>query len=240
MTHNVNHLAIIMDGNGRWAKERMLPRFLGHRKGAKVIRDVVVFCIKEKISVLSLFALSIENILHRPEKEVSLLYSLFSDSIDRNIDELDKEGVRLRIIGDLSVVPEALQEKAGRAIDRLAHNDKLELVLAINYSGRWDITQACRRLMDAMPESPEAIDEAAFSSYLSMADLIEPDLLIRTGGEHRISNFFLWQAAYTELLFLPQYWPDINQAILQDALSRFGARERRFGKTSEQVAAIEN
>ncbi len=221
------HVAIIMDGNGRWAKQRFMPRFMGHRAGAKIIRKVIDFCVKYKIGVLSLFALSVENFQARPESEVRFLMSLFSDLLIKNLDEMHGNGIRIRIVGDLSALDPDIQAQIQHAEAITKNNTTLTFVIAVNYSGRWDIFQAAQQFAKIATEQS---NEKDFSSFLCLSDLPEPDLLIRTSGEKRISNFMLWQFAYTELFFTDVFWPDFDEQLFADAIDSFQKRERRFGK----------
>ena len=233
------HVAIVMDGNGRWAKQRLMPRAMGHRAGVKSVRRAIDFCGVEGIKVLSLFTLSIENFLYRPATEVEFLLSLLTDMFTKNIDELHEKNVRIRVVGDLSVFSQDIQDHIQRAIIRTEQNDGLTLVLALNYSGRWDIMQAAKKFAASVLEKacylPDCKD-SDFSRFLSLSDLPEPDLFIRTSGEQRISNFFLWQLAYTELFFTNVFWPDFDDKVFAEAIAVFQKRERRFGLTGEQVA----
>ena len=233
------HVAIIMDGNGRWATERHLPRTAGHIRGVRAVRRTVEACGRLGVRYLTLFAFSSEN-WRRPADEVSLLMRLFVRSLEREVDKLERQGARLRVVGDLSPFEPRLQELIHQAEARTAHNDKLHLSIAANYGGRWDVLQGIRGMLrddPALAEQPERIDENALSRHLSMSWAPEPDLFIRTGGEQRISNFLIWQLAYTELYFTDAYWPDFDQAHLQEAIAWYGGRERRFGRTSAQVQA---
>lgn len=232
------HLAIIMDGNGRWATQRFLPRTAGHVKGVQAVRRIVEACGRRGVRYLTLFAFSSEN-WRRPQEEVSMLMRLFVQTLEKEVDKLAAQGVRLRIIGDLSAFEPRLRELICAAEQRTEHNDKLHLTIAANYGGRWDILQATRRMLSAHPElaaKPQAIQEAQLASYLSMAYAPEPDLFIRTGGEQRISNFLVWQLAYTELYFTDAYWPDFDSEDVDAAFEWYARRERRFGRTSEQLA----
>ena len=231
------HLAIIMDGNGRWATRRLLPRTAGHMRGVQSVRRVVEGCAKAGVKYLTLFAFSSEN-WRRPSEEVSLLMRLFVQTLEKEVHKLEKQGVRLRVVGDLSRFEPKLQQLIKDAEEKTAHNDTLHLTIAANYGGRWDILNATRQLLLAQPElaqHPEKITEAHFSDYISMAFAPEPDLFIRTGGEQRISNFLIWQLAYTELYFTDVYWPDFGAKHLQTAFEWYQNRERRFGRTSAQL-----
>lgn len=232
------HVAIVMDGNGRWAKKRALPRMAGHQMGAQAVRKATEFAVKNKLEVLTLFALSIENLLHRPEEEVHFLLELFSENLVNEVPELQKNNVRLRVMGDRSVLSAHLQHKIHQAEKLTASNAGLNLVIAINYSGRWDITQAVQKIVQQVGHNlikHSDVDESLIHSFLSCSDLPEPDLLIRTSGEQRMSNFMLWQFAYTEFYFTPILWPDFDEAAFSEALEWYRLRERRFGKTSEQL-----
>ncbi len=231
------HVAIVMDGNGRWAQARRRPRSFGHRAGVKAVRGVVEFCLRERIGALTLFAFSSEN-WQRPAAEVGALMNLFLRALDREVGQLHDSGVRVRFIGDAGAFPEELQTRMRRVEQRTAGNTALALNVAANYGGRWDVANACRSLardVAAGRISAEAIDVAAVQSRLSLADLPEPDLFIRTGGDQRLSNFLLWQLAYAELHFSDVLWPDFDAAAMRAALDDFAGRERRFGKTSAQV-----
>ena len=234
------HLAIIMDGNGRWAKQRYLPRPAGHRAGVTAVRKTVERCMVEGIEVLTLFAFSSEN-WRRPAQEVSLLMELFIASLERETRKMHENGVRVRVIGERGAFAPALQEKIREAETLTASNQKLNLVIAANYGGRWDITEAARQLA-AEVEGGELkagdITNELIASRLSIADLPEPDLFIRTGGEQRISNFLLWQLAYTELYFTPLLWPDFDEQALTAALESFANRQRRFGYTGDQIESL--
>ncbi|MCW8982935.1 MAG: isoprenyl transferase [Gammaproteobacteria bacterium] len=231
------HVAIIMDGNGRWAKKRFMPRFAGHKAGVEAVRDIVKACVERKIEVLTLFAFSSEN-WRRPEEEVSLLMKLFMSALDREVKRLHKNGVRLRIIGDLSAFPEKLQQQIHQSHQLTKDNRLLQLNIAANYGGRWDIVQASKKMAQAAVDgeiSVDEIDEQLLESHLSLAGLPEPDLFIRTGGEERISNFLLWQLAYSEFFFTKTLWPDFNVKLFDEAIDSFKSRQRRFGRTGEQV-----
>lgn len=228
------HVAVIMDGNGRWAKKRFLPRVAGHVKGVELVREMVRACLERGIRYLTLFAFSSEN-WRRPEEEVSLLMQLFVKALEQEVEKLDRNGVRLRIIGDLSRFDPHLQELIRKGEEKTAGNTNLDLTIAANYGGRWDIMQAMNRMLAAHPDKREGWQEADLESYLSMSFAPEPDLFIRTGGEERISNFLLWQLAYTELYFTPTLWPEFDTAEFDKAITSFQKRERRFGRTSEQL-----
>jgi undecaprenyl diphosphate synthase len=227
------HLAIIMDGNGRWARSRRLPRIAGHRRGVEAVRATVRACAERGIGYLTLFAFSSEN-WRRPAEEVALLMQLFQAALSSEVEKLHRNGVRLKVVGDTS----RFDPKIRRLIDEgerlTAGNDRLTLTVAANYGGRWDIMQALSALLkDKGPL--QAVDEGALAPYLAMSYAPEPDLFIRTGGEQRISNFLLWQLAYSELYFTETLWPDFDAAALDAAIASYRSRERRFGRTSEQV-----
>lgn len=231
------HVAIIMDGNGRWARKRHLPRHAGHKAGVQATRQVVEECARRNVSVLTVFAFSSEN-WRRPKAEVGLLMELFVSTLQREAKSLDENQVRMRFIGDRGAFSGKLQKQIERVEQQTAGNRGLALNIAANYGGRWDITEAARRLA-AMVERGELraqdITPELFAQHTALADLPEPDLFIRTGGEQRISNFLLWQLAYTELYFTDCLWPDFDREELERAFAAFGARQRRFGKTGEQV-----
>ncbi len=221
-----------MDGNGRWAKQRHRPRSFGHRAGQKAVRSTIESCVKRGIDVLTLFAFSSEN-WQRPKAEVGALMELFLKALDREVDELHGYGVRIRFIGELSAFAPALHERMQRAMDKTQANGKLALNIALNYGGRWDIANAAKEVTLAIQRgelSAEAIDERSIAPFFCLADLPPVDLFIRTGGERRISNFLLWQLAYSELHFSDVLWPDYDEACLARALEDFAQRERRFGK----------
>jgi len=231
------HVAIIMDGNGRWAEQRRLPRYMGHRQGVKAVRRVVECCRKRGIEVLTLFAFSSEN-WRRPKTEVGLLMELFVRTLRKEVARLHKNGVRLRFIGDRSAFDTRLQSLMESAEQQTAGNTGMTLAIAANYGGRWDIADAARRLATRVASGelePEAIDADLLGQELSITDLPEPDLFVRTGGEQRISNFLLWQLAYTELYFTDLLWPDFDADAFDEALRSFAGRQRRFGKTGNQV-----
>ncbi len=231
------HVAIIMDGNGRWAKLRNLPRPMGHREGVKAVRRVVEACRQRGIEALTLFAFSSEN-WRRPKTEVSLLMDLFVRTIKKEVDDLHRNGVRMRFIGDRSVFDPKMRALMSSAEQLTAGNDQLTLVIAVNYGGRWDIVDAARRLATKAVAGEIRVDDInadTLGQALCIADLPEPDLFIRTGGERRISNYLLWQLAYTELYFTDLLWPDFDAAALDEALRSFAGRQRRFGQTGDQV-----
>jgi undecaprenyl diphosphate synthase len=225
-----------MDGNGRWAQRRALPRHLGHRAGAKAVRATVEGCARRGVEALTVFAFSSEN-WRRPGEEVDRLMELFVESIDREVDELHANQIRVRFIGDLARLASGLPERIAASEARTARNTRMTLYVAVSYGGRWDIVEAARRLarrVAAGQLAPEAIDEAALEAELQLSGAPEPDLFIRTGGEQRISNFLLWNLAYTELYFCDTLWPDFDDAALEAALQHYARRQRRFGLTSAQ------
>lgn len=231
------HIAIIMDGNGRWAKKRFMPRFAGHKAGVESVRKVVEECAHRNIETLTLFAFSSEN-WRRPEKEVGLLMDLLHSALEREVLKLNENNVKLRFIGDRSAFNEKLQKQIDRGEELTRHNTGLTLVIAINYGGRWDITEAAKKLAEKVSRGEiehTDITPEVMGAHMSLAGLPEPDLFIRTGGEKRVSNFLLWDLAYTELFFTDKLWPEFDARMLDEALSSFRARERRFGQTSEQV-----
>jgi undecaprenyl diphosphate synthase len=228
------HVAVIMDGNGRWAKKRFLPRVAGHVKGVELVREMVRACLERGVQYLTLFAFSSEN-WRRPQDEVSLLMQLFVKALEQEVEKLDRNGVRLRVIGDLSRFEPRLQALIRDAEATTAGNTSLDLTIAANYGGRWDIMQAVDRMLAAQPDKRDGWQDADLEPHLAMAYAPEPDLFIRTGGEERISNFLLWQLAYTELYFTPTLWPDFDTAEFDKAIASFQQRERRFGRTSEQL-----
>jgi undecaprenyl diphosphate synthase len=231
------HVAVIMDGNGRWAKRRALPRHLGHRAGVKAVRATVEGCARRGVEALTLFAFSSEN-WRRPEEEVTRLMELFVESMEKEVDELHGNGIRLRFIGDLSALKPHLLEGIAAAEARTAGNSRMTLFVAISYGGRWDIVQGVRRLAGQVAAgtlAPDDIDEARISRELMLGEVADPDLFIRTGGEQRVSNFLLWNLAYTELYFCDCLWPDFDDAEIERAFRQFAARQRRFGLTGDQV-----
>jgi undecaprenyl diphosphate synthase len=228
------HIAIIMDGNGRWAKKRYMPRVAGHVKGVETVREAVRASIEQGVEYLTLFAFSSEN-WRRPAEEVSLLMQLFVSALEQEVKKLQKNGVRLRVIGDLSRFDAQLRELIRAAEAATEGNCKLNLTIAANYGGRWDILQAANRLAAEQPEKAGNWTEAELEPYLSTHFAPEPDLFIRTGGEERISNFLLWQLAYSEFYFTETLWPEFDSEALKAAISSYQRRERRFGRTSEQL-----
>ncbi|MGB5290902.1 MAG: polyprenyl diphosphate synthase [Lysobacterales bacterium] len=231
------HIAIVMDGNGRWARKRNRPRSMGHQAGLKALRKTIQQCVRLGVKTLTVFAFSSEN-WNRPAGEVSRLMEIFLRALDKEVDELHENGVSVRFIGDLTAFKPALQTKMAEAQTLTAGNERLVANVAVNYGGRWDITQAAIRMAREVAEgglSLDGIEEPQLAQFLSLAHSPDPDLFIRTGGEMRISNFLLWQSAYTEFYFTPVLWPDFNEQCLEQAISAFESRERRFGRTSEQV-----
>ncbi len=236
--NKLKHVAIIMDGNGRWAQQRRLPRIAGHRTGATAVRKAIEFSLDKKLEVLTLFALSVENFNLRPLNEVRLLLRLFSESLRDNIKELKEKNIRLRIVGDRTHFDKRLTDEIEFSENLTKDNSGLQLIIAINYSGRWDIVQAVRNLAEqamARKLRIEDITPAVFQHHLCLPDLPDPDLLIRTSGEQRISNFMLWQFAYTEIYFSNTYWPDFDAETFQQAINFYFSTQRRFGQTAEQV-----
>ncbi|QRD57204.1 di-trans,poly-cis-decaprenylcistransferase [Xanthomonas citri pv. citri] len=232
------HIAIIMDGNGRWAQRRRRPRVIGHRAGARAVNRTIDFCLEKGVSALTLFAFSSEN-WGRPQDEVDALMKLFLHALDREVEELQRRGVQVRFIGDRSRFAAPLRDRMAGAERSTAANSRLVLSIAASYGGRQDIASAARALAEDVAADrlqPEQIDEALLSSRVALADLPAPDLFIRTGGDTRISNFLLWQLAYTELWFTETLWPEFDAGVLQQALDDYAGRERRFGLTSAQIA----
>jgi len=228
------HIAIIMDGNGRWARKRLLPRIAGHRKGLESVRAMVKCCAELGIDYLTLFAFSSEN-WRRPMEEVTLLMQLFMTALEKEVAKLHENNVRLLVVGDLDAFNPRLVRMIRNAEALTQNNTKLTLTIAANYGGRWDILQAMQAMLRNAPEIAADFTEEDLRPYLSMHYAPEPDLFIRTGGEQRISNFLLWQLAYTELYFTPTLWPDFNRSALNKAIQSYHQRERRFGRTSEQL-----
>ena len=228
------HVAIIMDGNGRWATRRMLPRVAGHVKGVDAVRDIVEACVDRGIEYLTLFAFSSEN-WRRPEEEVSLLMRLFVTALEREVSKMHANNIRLKVVGDLSRFDGKLREMIANAERRTANNKRLTLSICANYGGRWDIMQATSKMLAAHPGVTDFVEDQ-LAEHLAMAYAPEPDLFIRTGGEERISNFLLWQLAYSELYFTDTFWPDFSPAALDEAIVSYQSRERRFGRTGDQLA----
>jgi undecaprenyl diphosphate synthase len=233
------HVAIVMDGNGRWAKNRFMPRVAGHKRGVEAVRDTVKTCGELGIEYLTLFAFSSEN-WRRPAEEVSVLMQLFLVALDNEVAKLHANGIRFKVIGDLTRFDARLRDKIAASEALTADNTELTLTVAANYGGRWDILQAMNKAQQARASANHEIaefTEDALTPHLSMAYAPEPDLFIRTGGEQRVSNFLIWQLAYTEFYFTPELWPDFGRSSLLRAVDSYGRRERRFGRTSDQLAA---
>jgi len=231
------HVAVIMDGNGRWAKQRRLPRIAGHRRGVEAVRATVKACAERGVGFLTLFAFSSEN-WRRPQDEVALLMQLFIAALENEVQKLHRNGIRLRVIGERGRFDPKIQSLIADGERLTAANRGLTLTIAANYGGRWDILQALSSLARDQPAAVVAgVSEQQLAPYLSMSYAPEPDLFIRTGGEQRVSNFLLWQLAYTELHFTDTLWPDFDAAALEAAFASYRARERRFGRTSEQLEA---
>ena len=229
------HVAVIMDGNGRWARQRHLPRIAGHKRGVEAVRNTVQACASCGVQYLTLFAFSSEN-WRRPAEEVALLMQLFQVALTSEVEKLHRNGIRLRVVGDLSRFDGRMCALIERAEHLTAANNRLTLTVAANYGGRWDILQALGRLLRERPDLARGpIEEGHIAPYLAMSYAPEPDLFIRTGGEQRVSNFLLWQLAYTELYFTDTLWPDFDAAALDAAIASYAQRERRFGRTSEQL-----
>jgi len=228
------HIAIIMDGNGRWATKRFMPRVAGHAKGVETVRGVVENCARQGIEYVTFFAFSSEN-WRRPQDEVSVLMRLFVTALEREVAKMHANGIRLRIVGDLSRFDDKLQKMIANAERKTEGNTRMTVTICANYGGRWDIMQAVNKMVAAHPDARD-FSEAQLAPYLSLAYAPEPDLFIRTGGEERISNFLLWQLAYTEMYFTDTYWPDFDAAALAKAIASYQQRERRFGRTSQQLA----
>lgn len=232
------HVAIIMDGNGRWAKQRLLPRVAGHRRGVEAVRAIVKACGERHIEYLTLFAFSSEN-WRRPAEEVSILMELFLRALEQEVANLHRTGIRFKVIGDLSPFDSRIRDLISAGEAQTAGHQRLTLTVAANYGGRWDMMQAARRYFRDHPDRLDAVDgplhPELIEPYLAMAYAPEPDLFIRTGGEQRVSNFLLWQLAYTELYFTGTLWPDFDADALDAAIAWYRQRERRFGRTSEQL-----
>jgi undecaprenyl diphosphate synthase len=228
------HVAMIMDGNGRWAKKRFMPRIMGHKRGVETVRDVVRQCIDLGVEYLTLFAFSSEN-WRRPPDEVKFLMGLFMETLKREVAKLHDNHIRLVMIGDHSRFDPLLLREIHAAEKLTEHNKRLTLTIAANYGGRWDVMQAMQRMLQAHPEKATSFSEQDVVPFLSMHYAPEPDLFIRTGGEQRVSNFLLWQLAYTELYFTDTLWPDFDRDAFNRAIESYRRRERRFGRTSEQL-----
>ena len=229
-----HHIAIVMDGNGRWATRRLLPRLAGHRQGVESLRRCARACTERGVGVLTVFAFSSEN-WNRPPDEVSGLMDLLAKALAREVPQLSRDGVRLHFVGEKAGLSDKVQSGLQQAELATAHNTRLVLNVCFNYGGRWDIAQAAAKLA----ARGEPITEASLHAAMAMSHVPDPDLLIRTGGEMRISNFLLWQAAYSELFFSDRLWPDFDEAALDEAIAAYAARERRFGRTSDQIQAAQ-
>ncbi len=237
LTSIPGHIAIVMDGNGRWAKKRNRPRSMGHQAGQKALRATIENCVRLGVETLTVFAFSSEN-WNRPAGEISRLMEIFLRALDKEVSELHDNHICLRFIGDKTAFSTAIQAKMLKAETLTAGNTRLVANIAVNYGGRWDITQAAKQMATAAANGDLSIDDAdesQFAQFLALADSPDPDLFIRTGGEMRISNFLLWQSAYTEFYFTDVLWPDFDSDVLGQAIAAFQSRERRFGRTSEQV-----
>ncbi len=230
-----NHIAVIMDGNGRWARKRFLPRVAGHKRGVETVRDLVKQCAKLNVKFLTLFAFSSEN-WRRPDDEVSFLMGLFMDALKREVTKLHENNIRLILIGDRSRFSPELVKQIEASEELTANNTGLTLTIAANYGGRWDILQATNTMIAKNRDKAEPYSEDDLTPHLAMHYAAEPDLFIRTGGEKRVSNFLLWQLAYTEFYFTDTLWPDFDADAFQTAISSYQQRERRFGRTSEQLS----
>ena len=231
------HIAIVMDGNGRWAKKRNRPRSMGHQAGLKALRETIQHCVRLGVKTLTVFAFSSEN-WNRPDGEISRLMEIFLRALDKEVGELHENGVCVRFIGDLTAFKPTIQSKMSAAQALTIDNKQLIVNVALNYGGRWDITQAAKRMAEAVAKGNlilEEVTESQFAKFLALADSPDPDLFIRTGGEMRISNFLLWQSAYTEFYFTSVLWPDFDGQLLEQAIAAFQSRERRYGRTSDQV-----
>lgn len=242
MNNEPLHIAVIMDGNGRWARKRGLPRTSGHQAGFRVARDIIEAVGKRQHSALTLFAFSSEN-WQRPVNEVNLLLELFMRALQSEVDKLMKNNVHMCFIGERSAFPEKLRQQMTVAEEKTRNNTGLKLAIAVNYGGRWDIVNAARTLATQVKAGEldiEQIDIESFGSHMSLADRGEPDVLIRTGGEQRVSNYLLWQLAYTEFFFSDSLWPDFNEQELDRAIDSFGNRQRRFGRTGEQIGEVKD
>ena len=236
------HVAIIMDGNGRWAQKRGLPRVAGHKAGVETVRSVIQVCVEKGIEVVTMFAFSSEN-WRRPKKEVSLLMGLFLAALQREVKKLHKNDVQLKIVGDVTAFDNKIQEQILKAETLTKDNKTLVLNIAANYGGQWDIAQSVKKLalkVEAGELTADDINSDLIEQNLSMSDLPEPDLFIRTGGEQRISNFLIWQLAYSELYFTDTLWPDFNRDAFEEALTSFAGRQRRFGHTGDQIEKMKN
>ena len=233
-----NHIAIILDGNGRWANKRGLPRTLGHRKGSENLKETAISCAKIGIKALSVYAFSTEN-WNRPKAEVEALMDLLVLSLENELETFQKNSIRLLAIGDIDSLPPKTKATLLRVLESTSNNSRMSLVLALSYSARWEITDAAKRLSADFQEGKiKVIDENIFAKYLTTNNIPDPELLIRTSGEYRLSNFLLWQLAYSEMYFTNKYWPEFRAEEFYEAIVDFQGRERRFGKTSEQIKEI--
>lgn len=231
------HIAVVMDGNGRWANKRHLPRVAGHKAGVDATRRIVENCSNHNVQALTVFAFSSEN-WNRPKSEVSSIMALFVSTLNAEVKKLHKKGVRVRFIGDRSRFSVKLQNSIEESERLTKDNDGLQFNIAANYGGRWDVVNACKSLIDAIQKDEmtlDEVDEKSLNSFMSLSDIPEPDLFIRTGGEQRISNFLIWQLAYTELYFVDTLWPDFSDTDFDMALDWYAGRQRRFGKTGQQI-----
>ncbi|MDM8565241.1 isoprenyl transferase [Candidatus Halobeggiatoa sp. HSG11] len=241
-SHVPRHIAIIMDGNGRWAKKRALPRFAGHKAGVETVRRVVKLCIEYKVEALTLFAFSSEN-WRRPEQEVNLLMQLLMTALEKEVKKLHENNIRLQMIGAIEAFPKKLQQLVVKAEQLTENNTALTVTVAVNYGGHWDIVEAAKNIASQVEQGKlqvQDIDEKLFAEYVCLAKLPTPDLFIRTGGEKRVSNFLLWQLAYAEMYFADISWPEFDKTEFLTALQSFATRQRRFGRTSEQVEKCSN
>lgn len=233
------HIAVVMDGNGRWANKRHLPRAAGHKAGVNATRTLVENCAKNNIQALTIFAFSSEN-WNRPESEVTMLMALFISTITAEVKKLHKKNVRVKFIGERARFSEKLQKSINASENLTAENNGMQLNIAANYGGRWDVVNACKSLIREVQENKvtiDEIDEELFNSFVSLSELPEPDLFVRTGGEQRISNFLIWQLSYSELYFVDTLWPDFSDTDFAAALSWYANRQRRFGKTGQQIVS---
>ncbi|MDW3095211.1 MAG: isoprenyl transferase [Gammaproteobacteria bacterium] len=232
-----HHVAIVMDGNGRWANKRLLPRTAGHREGVKAVRSTIEACANAGVKVLTLFAFSSEN-WNRPKTEVMTLMDLFVSSLEKEVNKLNENGIRLKFIGDRSRFHQKLQDKIEESERITANNEQFLLNIAANYGGRWDIVTACKNICQKVQKQQiriEDITESEFSNHLSTGSIPDPDLFIRTAGEQRVSNFLIWQMAYTEFYYTDVFWPEFDKQQFQLALEEYGLRKRKFGLTQEQI-----
>ena len=231
------HIAIIMDGNGRWAKRRGLPRVAGHRRGVETVREIVEVCAEVGVKYLTLYTFSTEN-WKRPKDEVSTLMRLLLKSLKERLDELNRNDIKLTCIGNIESLPDVVQKQLFEDIERTKHNKRMTLNLALSYSGRWELLEAIKNISQKVADkkiTPDSITEKTISDHLTTKNMPEPELIIRTSGEFRVSNFLLWQIAYSEFVILDVYWPEFSRSHLYDAIRQYQKRERRFGKVSEQI-----